>query len=297
MSTTTLALGLSGSTETTIRTGLVLVLLAFSVHVAVRSSMFSRAGVGFSGIGGYTAAVLAMDGITPALAVLAAILLCAVLGAGLALVLGRLRALYLAMATFAFVLLVQVLALEWEGVTGGPLGLFGVPTVVGIPVLAGVAALVATAVALAERGRSGRILEALRLDDQLAEALGVDVVRRRRVAFVLSSGLGGLAGALSALSFSVLTPDEVSFSLIVDVLTVIVLGGTAAWYGPVIGAFVVVWLPEVLDFLGTARPLVQGALVVLVIVLAPEGAVGLVQAVRRRLRRSPPVADRTEAAR
>ncbi|WP_433503155.1 branched-chain amino acid ABC transporter permease [Pseudonocardia halophobica] len=285
MTTTALALGLPGSSEAAIRSGLVLVLLGFSVHVAVRSGMFSLAGVGFAGIGAYTAAVLAKDGLPAVVAIVAAVVLSGVLGGILGLVLGRLRALYLAMATFAFVLLVQVLAIEWEPVTGGPLGLFGVPAVVGIPVLAAVAALVAAAVAVAERGRSGRILEALRLDDQLAEALGVDVVRRRRVAFVLSSALGGLAGSLSALSFSVLTPDEVSFSVIVDVLTVVVLGGTAAWYGPVIGAFVVAWLPEVLGFLGTARPLVQGALVVLVIVLAPEGAVGLVQAVGRRMRR------------
>jgi branched-chain amino acid transport system permease protein len=127
--------------------------------------------------------------------------------------------------------------------------------------------------------------------------LGVAVVRRRRVAFVLSSALGGLAGALAALSFSVLTPDDVSFSLIVDVLTIIVIGGTAAWYGPVIGAFVVVWLPEVLGFLGTARPLVQGALVVLLIVLAPEGAVGLVHAVRRWRRPRTPDPLPTEVAR
>ncbi|WP_181781633.1 branched-chain amino acid ABC transporter permease, partial [Pseudonocardia pini] len=287
-----LALGLSGSAETAVQTALVLVLLAFSVLLSVRSGMFSLAGVGFYGIGAYTAAVLSMDGLDPALAVLAAVAGSAVLGVVLAYVLGRLRALYLAMATFAFVLLVQVLAVEWEPVTGGALGLLGVPAVVDTGTLLLVTAVCAAGVALLERGRSGRILEVMRIDDTLAEALGVAVVRRRRVMFTVSCALGGLAGALSALTFSVLTPDEVSFGLIVDVLTIIVVGGTAAWYGPVIGAFVVVWLPELLGFLGEFRPIVQAALVVVIVVCAPDGAVGLVRSIRARLTPStePPAA-------
>lgn len=270
-------IGWLSDNETLIQSALILTLIAFSVQISLRSGMFSLAGVGFYGTGAYLAGRLAVDGVFAPLAVAAAVAQAAVLGFLLALILGRLRNLYLAMATFAFVLLVQVLALEWESFTGGALGLLGIPVAVSTPVLVLMVALCAAVLIFYERGRTGRMLEALRLDDQLAASVGIAVVRQRTLAFVLSSALGGLAGALSALLFNVFTPAEISFSLIVDVLTMIVIGGTAAWYGSVIGAFVVVWLPEILGFLGEYRPAVQAAVVVVLIIYAPGGAVGLIR--------------------
>jgi branched-chain amino acid transport system permease protein len=144
-------------------------------------------------------------------------------------------------------------------------------------------------IVLYERGRSGRMLEALRLDDDLANSAGIAVVRQRVLAFTLSCIIGALAGAMQALLFNIFTPDNVSFALIVDALTIVVIGGTAAWYGPVIGAAVVVWLPEVLRFAGDWRLMAQGIVVVLIVVYAPEGAVGLIRRVRALIlgRRSP----------
>lgn len=272
--------------EPLVQTALVLTLLAFSIHVAVRAGAFSVTGVACYGTGAYTAGALAIADVPAPLAVLAAVVQAALLGFVLALVLGRLRSLYLAMATFAFVLLVQVLALEWEPVTGGALGLLGIPVAVNTPVLLAVTAACTAGIALLERGRSGRMLEALRLDDQLAASLGIPVVRNRRAALVLSAALGGLAGALSALLFSVFTPDQISFELIVDALTMIVIGGTAAWYGPVVGAAVVASLPEVFAFAGDYRPALQAAIVVVLVIYAPDGAVGLVRAVTERVRRA-----------
>lgn len=269
--------------EPLVQTAMVLMLLAFSVHVAMRAGAFSVTGVACYGTGAYTAGTLAIGGVPSVIAVLAAVAQAAVLGLVLALVLGRLRSLYLAMATFAFVLLVQVLALEWESVTGGALGLLGIPVGVSTPALVAVTAACAAGIALLERGRSGRVLESLRLDDQLAGSLGVPVVRLRRAALVLSAALGGLAGAFSALLFSVFTPEQISFELVVDVLTMVVVGGTAAWWGPVIGAVVVASLPELLAVAGTWRPVVQAALVVVLVIYAPDGVVGLVRAVRRRI--------------
>ncbi|WP_214103372.1 branched-chain amino acid ABC transporter permease [Acrocarpospora catenulata] len=274
-----------GAGDSTIRTALVYVLLAYGIHLALRTGTFSLAAVATYGTGAYTAGALALDGWSPVAAVAAAVVQAAVAGLVLALVLARLRNLYLAMATLAAVLLVHVLALEWESVTGGALGLLGIPRGVTVPQLLVIVALCTLAVALGERGRTGRMLEALRLDDQLAASVGIDVVRARRVAFVLSAALGGLAGSLSALQFSVLTPDEISFALIVDVLTIVVIGGTAAWYGPLIGAVALAWLPELLRWTGDLRPIVQAAIVVVLVVCAPDGAAGLIRAVAARLRR------------
>lgn len=289
-----LALSISGY-EPLIQTSLVYALLAFSVHIAVRAGLFSLAGVGFYGVGAYTAGALSVRGLAVPLAVLAAVAVSAVLGFVLALILARLRNLYLAMATFSFVLLVQVLALEWEDVTGGSLGLFGIPLGVSTTGLIVLTVLVAVAVAVAERGRSGRMLEALRLDEQLAASLGIAVLRARRIAFVLSAAVGGLAGALQALSSGLFTSEQVSFDLIVVALTILVVGGSAAWYGPVIGAVFVVWLPEVLDVAGAYRPILQAALVLLIVIYAPGGAVALIRRIRAALRRPGSTGDPTPA--
>lgn len=282
------------SYEPLLQNALVLALLAFSIHIAVRAGAFSVTGVACYGTGAYTAGALAINDVPVPIAVLAAVVQAAVLGLVLALVLGRLHSLYLAMATFAFVLLVQVLALEWESVTGGALGLLGIPVGITTPALLAMTAVCALGVALLERGRSGRMLEVLRLDDQLAGSLGIPVVRNRRAALVLSAALGGLSGACSALLFSVFTPDQISFALIVDALTMIVIGGTAAWYGPVIGAAVVAALPEVFAFAGSYRPALQAAIVVVLVIYAPDGAVGLVRAVTNRVRRARRPAEATQ---
>jgi branched-chain amino acid transport system permease protein len=279
---------------------LVYVLLAFSVHVAMRAGMFSLAGVAFYGTGGYTAAILIGEGIWTPVAIVAAVAQAALLGFGLSLILGRLRNLYLGMATIACVFLVRILAIEGGDLTGGAIGLFGIRGGYTIPIAVGVAVLVAAGIIFLERGRSGRTLEALRLDEQLASSSGIVVVRTRRLAFTLSSALGGLAGASAALLFKLFTPDDVSFELIVDALTMLVLGGTAAWYGPIIGAAIVAWLPFLLSGAEDFRAPIQALVVVLVMIFVPGGAVSLIQraaaAIRRgRARHDPRDGDSAQA--
>jgi branched-chain amino acid transport system permease protein len=267
----------------------VYVMLAYSVHIAVRAGMFSLAGVACYAIGGYAAAILVGAKVWTPLAILAAVVLSAVIGALLSLIVSRLRNLYLAMATIACVLLVRVIAIEGGDLTGGALGLFGIRSQLTLPIAAVLALLVTVGVIFVERGRSGRTLEALRLDEQLAASSGIVVPRVRRIAFTASAALGGLAGASAALLFRIFTPDEVSFELIVDALTMLVLGGTAAWYGPLIGAAIVAWLPVVFGFASDFRAIIQALVVVLVMIFLPDGAVGLIRGLARR--RPRPAAD------
>jgi branched-chain amino acid transport system permease protein len=276
---------------------LVLTILGFSVQVALVTGMFSFAGVGCFAIGGYTAALLVIHGVPVLAAIAAALALSAVVGIVLAFVLGRLGAIYMAMASFAFVMIVQTVVRSWESLTGGAVGLFGVPVAVsttGVLLAAGVCAV---AVHLTQRGRSGRTLIALQNDPMLAASLGTDVVRMRVLAFLASGVLGGLSGAMSALLFNTLNPEQAGFSLIVDALTIVVIGGIGAWYGPLAGAIVVVWLPEILRFAGDWRSLVQGVIIVVMVIYAPEGAVGIARAIRGRLPRGPLSLRRYRAAR
>lgn len=261
-------------------------MLALSVHIAVRAGMFSLAGVAFYGVGGYAAAILVREDIWYPVAILAAVLVSGVLGFGLGLILGRLRNLYLAMATIACVLLVRVLAIEGGDLTNGALGMFGIRSSFDLPIAAVLAVALLAGVYFLERGRSGRTLEALRLDEQLAASSGISVLRVRRAAFALSAAVGGLAGASAALLFRIFTPDDISFDLIVDALTMIVVGGTAAWYGPLIGAAIVAWLPYIFSFASDLRAVVQALVVVLVMVFLPDGIVGLVERFTARRRTS-----------
>lgn len=264
--------------ETLIQAALVGTLLAYSFQVAMRAGVFTLAGVGFWAIGGYTTAYLVTEKMWATLpAVLVGVAISAVVGLLLALVLGRLRSLYLAMATVAFVLLVQIVAINWEGVTGGAGGLYGIPVTVSTWQLLLVTAVISLGLVLFERGARGRTIEAMRLDEQMAMSVGINIVRERNLIFVISSMLAALSGGIAAVMFNTLAPEQAGFNLIADTLMMVVIGGASVWWGAVVGAFIVTWLPEILRFTGDYRGIVEGLIVVLVVVYAPEGIVGLVR--------------------
>jgi branched-chain amino acid transport system permease protein len=276
------------SNEALIQAALASTLLAYSFQVALRAGVSSFAGVGFWAIGAYTTANLVRDhgwGTAPAIAV--ALALCALVGLGLGLILGRLRSLYLAMATVAFVVLVQTVSRIWEAVTGGAVGLYAIPVTIDTGALTIIVALTAALLWRMERGTSGRALETLRLDEQLAPSLGIDVRRTHIRAFTLSAVLGGLSGGCYALMFNIVSPGQAGFPLIVTTLMMIVIGGTSSWIGPVLGAFIVTWLPTWLSFAEGWRPALQGLLVLLMVVHARDGIVGLARTLVRHGRALP----------
>lgn len=265
---------------------LIATLMASSVQVALRAGVLSFASVGFYGIGAYGAGFLLTKGAWPILPVVLVILAGATIVAFLlALVLARLRALYLAMATLAFVLLVHSASLALDEITGGPLGLYGIPTELGTISVAFIGALVIAINALTQRGESGRKLLLLRQDEALAGALGVDVRRTRRAAFVWSSVLGTLAGVCQANLLTVFTPENFGFGLIVSTLTALVIGGTWHWAGPIIGGLVLAWLPQWLAFAGEWREVAEGIITIVVLIFLPAGIGGVIDRVLRGTRR------------
>jgi len=275
--------------ESLIQSALVLAIFGYSLQVAMRAGVFSLAGAGFYAVGGYGAGALTLKhGWAPLPALLAAILAAGVVGLVLSLILGRLRSLYLAMATVAFDLLIQVAATQWKEETGGPLGLYGVPVAVTTTSLIVAVAIASALLVWREHGASRRTLEALRLDEEVAPVLGIDVRRRRHQAFVLSSMLGALAGGLNVMLFTTITPHEVGFNLIVSGLTIIVIGGISSWVGALVGAFIVTWLPELLAFSGSWRPVIQGLIIVFAVVWFNDGLVGVARRGWRWLREHRP---------
>jgi len=286
--------GVLGANSVLVQAMLVNLLLALSLQIPLRSGVFSFAGLGSYGLGAYTAAIVVLRFDHPALLALAeGVLLSGLVGVLLARLLRRLNGLYLGMASIAYGGILAVVVANGGALTGGAEGLYGVVADLGLTEITVIVLLVVVAVALSERGRTGRAVAAVREDPELAAAMGVDVARVRFVVLVAGCMVGGLAGGINAIMLTNVAPTDFGFHLAVLGLTMIIVGGARTWLGALVGAAIFTWLPIALQALGDWRTVVYGCLVAAVAVWAPHGLIGLagqaVRAVRRSAsRRKPP---------
>jgi branched-chain amino acid transport system permease protein len=252
-------------------------LLALSIQFPLRMGVFSFAGVGSYAIGAYTAAIAVTKWEVPALPAIAiGALTAAVVSLPLALILARLGGLYLGMATIAFDLIIAVAVTNGGDLTGGPTGLFGVITDITLVQVVVITAIAVVLLALTERGRTGRRVDAVRDDPELAGSMGINVRRYRQAAFVVSGVLGGCAGAINTLFRTTVGPTDIGFGLVVLALTMIILGGARSWLGALIGAVVFTWLPSVLAVVGEWQHVIYGTIVALAAIWIPGGVLGLI---------------------
>ena len=208
----------------------------------------------------------------------------------LALVVGlpvlRLESHYFALATLGIAQVVLLLAVNSPGLTGGANGLPGVPGIVlfgwavprGLPLASVVWAFVALGGALAWRlasGRWGRALTLVRDDPLAAGTLGLDVGGLRLAAFALSAVYAGAAGALAVHTQRVVSPEVLEFPVMVSVLTIAVVGGRGRVAGAILGAVLLIHLPEWFRFLERSYLIVYGAALLVTMVLMPHGLTGL----------------------
>jgi ABC-type branched-subunit amino acid transport system permease subunit len=255
---------------------LIVILLALSIQIPLRLGVFSFAAIGYYAIGAYSSAILMLEfGWGSWEAMFVATVFATVVAYLLGLVLARLTGLYLGMATIAFDLILVVIVLNGGSLTGGPVGLFGVLGSIELWHLAAAVIIVLALLTLTERGKLARRFDAVREDPQLASSMGIDVVSYRRLSFLISGALGGLAGAFAINLRTTISPESIGFGLVVLGLTVIIVGGQASWVGAVIGACIFVWLPKLLDFVGDWEEIIYGMVVVLAAIFIPGGIVGL----------------------
>jgi ABC-type branched-subunit amino acid transport system ATPase component/ABC-type branched-subunit amino acid transport system permease subunit len=251
---------------------------------------------GLYAIGAYAAALGATRlGLGVWTAIPLAIAVTAVIGAGLALAALRLSGPYLAMVTIAFGIIVEGAAVEWVALTGGPAGIFDIPR----PALGGVPLalgryywIVALAAALAllltrnlRRSAWGRALVAVKDSELAAESLGLSAYRVRTTAFTLSAAFAGAGGGLFAFLNGYLSPDSFTLQTSILFLLVVLLGGLGTLAGPLVGATVLVLLPEIIRHLVDYRLVLYGSLLLLSVYFLPRGLVG---AVSRRSRPAAP---------
>lgn len=248
------------------------ILLVLSLFVVFQCGVLSLASIGFMADGAYTAALLATKQHWPAVPALAA---GAVLTGALGYVFGRLilhlRGIYLALGTFALgqVCVLGIANFSW---TGGPQGVVGIPIDTTLTELLGVVIVVGLILHFVHRSFVGRALRAIRLDERVAAGVGVDVSRYRVWAFVASGILAGLAGGLEAFETGVISPDQYSFTLLVQILALAMIAGAYLWVGSVISA---VGIGVAQQYIGTTSAIVEGllygGLLLVVMLLAPDG--------------------------
>jgi branched-chain amino acid transport system permease protein len=272
-------------------------------------------------------------GLPPLVAMVGAVSLSAVCGLAFAPVAGRLRGIYLGLASLSLVFIGLFLGQRFISLTGGtasgripePFSLFGITvantpdlTVFGVPfgrderlwylfllLFAGSWLLARGPV----RGRTGRAWRAIRDNEYAAAAMGVGVMRTKATAFTISSAYAGLAGVMTVMWLGILKPDESEYGTFgidasIAVLAMVLIGGAGSVGGAVLGAVLVIGVPFLLTLggaqiggltSGVLTAFVYGAAIVFVMLIEPRGLAGIGDRLRARFSRSasPPGAAST----
>lgn len=248
--------------------------------------------VGLLAIGAYCFAILAGTyDVHPYLAIAASGALCGLCGLLLGLPSLRLPGFYFAMATLAFALIVTELSLALDGLTGGGIGL-SVPTFPapfdtpgGLYYLCALSALLVTWLSWnIARRMWGRGLISVRDSVVTAQAMGVPVFRAKLTVFVASGVSAGVAGALFAALQSYITPDTFIFELGLFFFVCIIIGGRGHIVGPFVGTAVLTALPEVVAPLAKLGTFFYGLLLLIVVLLVPEGIGQVFRVIIEKLR-------------
>lgn len=248
-------------------------LMALSLWIPFSSGQLSLAQAGFMAIGAYTASWLTVSAgwpTEPALAVGAAT--AALIGLAVSYPALRLRGIYLAIATLGFGEVVRIFFINFQP-TGGAFGFSGMErTTQSWQILL---VIFVTAVLLRNlmRGRMGRAIGAVKVDEITAAAMGIERTRVRIMTFTLGAFLAGLGGGLYAHYIQFIAPDDFGLASLIDWLTMLVFGGLQSFVGPLVGALVLGTLPELLHFLADDRLLINGLILVAVLACRPQGLI------------------------
>ncbi len=275
------------------------------------TGLLSLGQAAFLGVGAYTSGLLATGLKLPfELTIVAAGLLSGLSSLILVPIL-RLKGTYLGVATLGFTIIVHLVILNEEWLTHGSLGLMGIPRPsIGPWLLRSPAAayylylsILGAACFVAYRlviGRFGRALSAIMLNEDAAQASGINVTLYKAQAFVVSAVITGIAGALYAHHTQYLNPNDFSLWRSIEILLMVSVGGIGSIGGAVIGAFVVMLLPEALRFAAEYRMLIFALLLIVLMGLGQNGIAGLcvsaARAVSRRASFDPGRLERRELA-
>lgn len=268
------------------------ILLACSLNVLTGMAGQISLGQGaFMGIAAYSSVLLVKSAGWPLwLSVPCGTALATAAGFLLSFPAGRVKEFYLAMMTLAFGMIFVELVREWESVTGGTMGITGIPspqlrnlqlfgTLVSttdyLRLLVAVAAVVLAALSILTRSRFGRALFAVHESELAARSIGIDSAAMKRMAYVIGAALAGLGGALYGHLVSYIGPESFELHRSIEILVMTVVGGLGSLAGQVLGAIVLTWLPAQLEAFADYKVIAYGLVLVAIFALMPRGLAGL----------------------
>lgn len=271
------------------------VILGVSLNVAIGyTGLLNLGHVAFYGVGAYTSAILATSGYSFLISMLAGAMLAGAFGLLLSLITSRLDGDYFALGTLGFSFVVYAVFLNWTGLTGGPLGIAGIPkpSLLGWQITGNFTYLIfAATITVVVCGflyflinsRYGKLLEAVRDDEIGVSSLGKNAFRLKNQAMILSAFLAGIAGSLYAHYISFIDPSSFYLSNIIVMLTIVILGGLASLRGSIIAAVIIIILPEILRFIelpssviGPGRQMIYAVVLLVIVLHRPRGLFGKV---------------------
>jgi branched-chain amino acid transport system permease protein len=237
-------------------------------------------------LGAYTTSVLVAGNVMPAVPVFPALAVAAVVGAIFGVIVGlpalRLRTFYFAMSTLGFATIVTQIALAWQSVTGGGIGIAGPEfpapfnTAWGFYFLCvGIAAFTTWLSANVARSRFGRALIAVRDAEVAAEATGISKPKMLIAIFLLAGACAAVAGGLFASLQTYITPDAFTFDLSVLFFIAILIGGRGSIMGPMLGTIILTILPEIAAPLAAWSTFLYAVLLLLIVLVMPGGIAAL----------------------
>jgi branched-chain amino acid transport system permease protein len=269
-------------------------ILAVSLDLVVGyTGLLSMAQVTFCGIGAYTSAILmAALNVNFFVSILAAMIVAGLASFLIGLVLNKFRGDYYALGSLGFNAIVFSVFLNWKGVTNGPLGISGIfrPELFGVNFYGGASFLLLVLLILGivfalsrfiVNSSFGRVLKAIREDEETAQAFGYDTTSFKLAVFIISAAMAGAGGALFASYYTFIDPFSFKTMQSIVVLAMIILGGLANLRGALVGSIFLVILPEALRFVGfptdvaaQMQELTYGIILVSLMLFRPQGIIG-----------------------
>ncbi|NMA18185.1 MAG: branched-chain amino acid ABC transporter permease [Clostridiaceae bacterium] len=262
------------------------ILLASSLNLLIGyAGIFSMGHVGFYCVGAYTSALLATKLDMPfVICFFAAGLLAALAGAFVGFVALRLNDIFFAFATMGLSEVIRIV-IQNSDFTNGTLGVTGIP----LPEWFGrsmnreefyylvvvIVVIVVVLISKLAKSHTGRTLAMIRDDQNAAASLGVNIFKYKMMVMVLSCFIAGLAGSLYATFIQYINASNFGITVSINIIAMVAIGGMGTVSGPVIGAILLQLLPEYIRFLSNFRQIIYGAAIVISIMFAPKGLVGI----------------------
>lgn len=247
----------------------------------------------FYGIGAYaTAILLTQAGVNFFLSIILGMIIAGLLSFLIGLVLSKFKGDYYALGSFGFNVIVFSIFLNWQDLTRGPLGIQGIskPAIFGINFSSNfsfliLAVLILTLIYFASRfivnSSFGRVLKAIREDEDAIKVFGYNTLYYKLAIFVIGAAMASVAGSLFASYITFVDPSTFTLVESIFILAIIILGGLANLKGALLGALFLVLLPEILRFVGLPmdiaaqmRQVIYGVILVLLMLYRPQGLLG-----------------------